>query len=94
MVEIVATNVVNSRPPNGDRLQRRPLVPIDFAASSRSFIWLAWLASRGFSLTENTLSYYFPLYEKQMGQLAAYMMYFIINGSQTKILKYRSKISK
>ena len=28
MVEIVATNVVASRPPNGDRLQRRPLVPI------------------------------------------------------------------
>ena len=27
-VEIVATNVVASRPPNGDRLQRRPLVPI------------------------------------------------------------------
>ena len=28
MAEIVATNVVASRPPNGDRLQRRPLVPI------------------------------------------------------------------
>ena len=28
MAEIVATNVVPSRPPNGDRLQRRPLVPI------------------------------------------------------------------
>ena len=28
-VEIVATNVVASRPPNGDRLQRRPLVPIN-----------------------------------------------------------------
>ena len=27
MTEIVATNVVASRPPNGDRLQRRPLVP-------------------------------------------------------------------
>ena len=27
MMEIVATNVVASRPPNGDRLQRRPLVP-------------------------------------------------------------------
>ena len=27
-VEIVATNVVASRPPNGDRLQRQPLVPI------------------------------------------------------------------
>ena len=27
-VEIVATNVVASRPPNGDRPQRRPLVPI------------------------------------------------------------------
>ena len=27
-VEIVATNVVASRAPNGDRLQRRPLVPI------------------------------------------------------------------
>ena len=27
MAEIVATNVVASRPPNGDRLQRRPLVP-------------------------------------------------------------------
>ena len=26
--EIVATNVVASRPPNGDRQQRRPLVPI------------------------------------------------------------------
>ena len=26
-VEIVATNVVASRPPNGDRLQRRLLVP-------------------------------------------------------------------
>ena len=26
--EIVATNVVASRPPNGDRLQRQPLVPI------------------------------------------------------------------
>ena len=26
-LEIVATNVVASRPPNGDRLQRRPLVP-------------------------------------------------------------------
>ena len=26
-MEIVATNVVASRPPNGDRLQRRPLVP-------------------------------------------------------------------
>ena len=26
--EIVATNVVASQPPNGDRLQRRPLVPI------------------------------------------------------------------
>ena len=26
--EIVATNVVASRPPNGNRLQRRPLVPI------------------------------------------------------------------
>ena len=26
-VKIVATNVVASRPPNGDRLQRRPLVP-------------------------------------------------------------------
>ena len=29
MMKIVATNVVASRPPNGDRLQRRPLVPID-----------------------------------------------------------------
>ena len=28
-VEIVATNVVASRPPNGDRLQCRPLVPIE-----------------------------------------------------------------
>ena len=28
MAEIVATNVVASRPPNGDRLQSRPLVPI------------------------------------------------------------------
>ena len=28
MMKIVATNVVASRPPNGDRLQRRPLVPI------------------------------------------------------------------
>ena len=27
-VEIVATHVVASRPPNGDRLQHRPLVPI------------------------------------------------------------------
>ena len=27
-VEIVATNVVASRPPNGDQLQRRQLVPI------------------------------------------------------------------
>ena len=27
-LEIVATNVVTSRPPNGDRLQHRPLVPI------------------------------------------------------------------
>ena len=27
MVKIVATTVVASRPPNGDRLQRRPLVP-------------------------------------------------------------------
>ena len=27
MVKIVATIVVASRPPNGDRLQRRPLVP-------------------------------------------------------------------
>ena len=26
-VEIVATNILASRPPNGDRLQRRPLVP-------------------------------------------------------------------
>ena len=25
--EIVATNVIDSRPPNGDRLQHRPLVP-------------------------------------------------------------------
>ena len=25
----MATNVVASRPPNGDRLQRRPLVPIE-----------------------------------------------------------------
>ena len=28
MTEIVATNVVASQPPNGDRLQRQPLVPI------------------------------------------------------------------
>ena len=28
-VEIVANNVIASRPPNGDRLQRRPLVPTD-----------------------------------------------------------------
>ena len=28
MPEILATNVVASRPPNSDRLQRRPLVPI------------------------------------------------------------------
>ena len=28
MVKIVATNVVARQPPNGDRLQRRPLVPI------------------------------------------------------------------
>ena len=27
MMKIVATNLVASRPPNGDRLQRRPLVP-------------------------------------------------------------------
>ena len=27
MIEKVATNVVASQPPNGDRLQRRPLVP-------------------------------------------------------------------
>ena len=27
--EIVATNVVAGRPPNGDRLQRRPLVPME-----------------------------------------------------------------
>ena len=27
-VKIVATNVVASRPPNGDRLQRQQLVPI------------------------------------------------------------------
>ena len=31
-VEIVATNVVASRPPNGDRLQRRPLVPKTYLA--------------------------------------------------------------
>ena len=30
-MEIVATNVVASRPPNGDRLQCRPLVPIKTA---------------------------------------------------------------
>ena len=34
-VEIVATNVVASRPPNGDRLQRRPLVPKNDNASFR-----------------------------------------------------------
>ena len=28
IMEIVSTNVVASRSPNGDRLQRRPLVPI------------------------------------------------------------------
>ena len=28
MMKIVATNVVASRPPNGNRLQRRPLVSI------------------------------------------------------------------
>ena len=28
-MKIVATNVVASRPPNGDWLQRRPLVPED-----------------------------------------------------------------
>ena len=27
-VEIVATNIVASQPPKGDRLQRRPLMPI------------------------------------------------------------------
>ena len=31
-VKIVATNVVASRPPNGDRLERRPLVPIYYFA--------------------------------------------------------------
>ena len=30
MAEIVATNVVDSRPPNGDQLQHRTLVPINF----------------------------------------------------------------
>ena len=29
-MEIDATNVVAIRPPNGDRLQRRALLPIDF----------------------------------------------------------------
>ena len=37
-VEIVATNVVASRPPNGDRLQRRPLVPIVFVIGMSSGI--------------------------------------------------------
>ena len=36
MMEIVAINVVASRPPNGDRLQRRPLVPILFNTSART----------------------------------------------------------
>ena len=31
MVKIEATNVVASRPPNGDQLQRRPLVPISIS---------------------------------------------------------------
>ena len=31
MMKIVATNRVASQPPNGDRLKRRPLVPIDHA---------------------------------------------------------------
>ena len=35
MTEIVATNVVASRPPNGDRLQCRPLVPIPMVAGGR-----------------------------------------------------------
>ena len=34
MMKIVATNVVASRPPNGDRLQRRPLVPISLVQHS------------------------------------------------------------
>ena len=34
MAEIVATNVVASRPPNGDQLQRRPLVPISLVQHS------------------------------------------------------------
>ena len=34
IMKIVATNVVASRPPNGDRLQRRPLVPIIFSTTA------------------------------------------------------------
>ena len=33
MMKILTTNIVASCPPNGDRLQRRPLVPIYVAAA-------------------------------------------------------------
>ena len=42
MMKIVATNVVASRPPNSDRLQRRPLVPIEMAGA----VWIKGLLGR------------------------------------------------
>ena len=39
-MKIVATIVVASRPPNGDRLQRRPLMPIEAEETKiRSYLY-------------------------------------------------------
>ena len=53
MMKIVATNVVASRPPNGDRLQRRPLVPISCSGGLYAvqggymlFRWVIWMFRR------------------------------------------------
>ena len=36
--EIVATNIVASRPPDGNRLQRRPLVPTSYGRISLGYM--------------------------------------------------------
>ena len=55
MMKIVATNGVANQPPNGDPLQRRPLVPIMFAQNAGISTLKSWSTRLGYTLIEKQL---------------------------------------
>ena len=64
MVEIVATNVVASRPPNGDRLQRRPLVPKKNLDRESKILWFTTFIVQDVDVKKDNVSAHAPKIRK------------------------------